>query len=196
MRVRAEDAFGDERALGLETAALTLTLIDEGRAMEATVAPDAGPLPAGAVAAGGVGIWAILALALLGGLILNLMPCVLPVLSLKLLSRGRNMAAAPRVHVRAGFLADLGGHRQSRSWLLATAPGRAGCPPASAVGWGIQFQQPLVHHGGHGAWSITLFACQSVGPVRDPAAALRGRAGRGQGVGRAWRRAGPGRAFR
>ena len=60
--------------------ALTLTLVDGKRALESTAA---------VVAAGSAlsrGYLSILMLALLGGLILNLMPCVLPVLSIKLLS--------------------------------------------------------------------------------------------------------------
>lgn len=46
----------------------------------------------------------MLATALLGGQILNLMPCVLPVLSLKLVSVARHGGAAPRA-IRLGFLA-------------------------------------------------------------------------------------------
>src|SRR3546814_17732327 len=54
----------------------------------------------------------ILGIALLGGLILNLMPCVLPVLSLKLLSVVQQGGRA-RSAVRASFLASAAGDRKS-----------------------------------------------------------------------------------
>lgn len=83
---------------------------------------------------------AALLLALLGGLILNLMPCVLPVLSLKALSllQGSESPHQPRQHVlayTAGVLLSmlaLGG--------LVLALRQAGL----ALGWGFQLQQPLV----------------------------------------------------
>ena len=50
----------------------------------------------------------MLGVALLGGLILNFMPCVLPVLSLKLPRRIEH-GAAPRRAVRLGFLATAAG---------------------------------------------------------------------------------------
>ncbi|HET7126479.1 MAG TPA: thioredoxin family protein, partial [Lysobacter sp.] len=83
---------------------------------------------------------ASLLFALLGGLVLNLMPCVLPVLSLKALSltgsgesreRARRHALAYTAGVLAAFAA-LG--------ALALALRNAGL----ALGWGFQLQQPLV----------------------------------------------------
>jgi suppressor for copper-sensitivity B len=82
----------------------------------------------------------ILGLALLGGLILNLMPCVLPVLSLKLLSVV-DQGGRARGQVRAAFLASAAGIVFS---FLVLAAGAAGLKAAGlAVGWGVQFQQPL-----------------------------------------------------
>lgn len=81
-----------------------------------------------------------LGLALLGGLILNLMPCVLPVLSLKLLAVLRHQGA-PRREIRVGFLATAAGVITS---MLAIGALLAGLKAAgAAVGFGIQFQQPL-----------------------------------------------------
>jgi len=86
------------------------------------------------------GLLASLLLALFGGLILNLMPCVLPVLSLKALSlvqggenpqRARTHALAYTAGVLISFAA-LG--------ALALALRKAGL----ALGWGFQLQQPLV----------------------------------------------------
>ena len=85
-------------------------------------------------------VWAALLLAFLGGIILNLMPCVLPVLSLKALglASSSETPAKARAHalwytagVLVSFLA-LGG--------LAIALRQAGL----ALGWGFQLQQPLV----------------------------------------------------
>lgn len=77
---------------------------------------------------------------LLGGLILNLMPCVLPVLSLKLLSV-INHAGENKTRIRRGFLATSAGILVS-FWVLAAATITLQ-QTGMALGWGIQFQQPL-----------------------------------------------------
>ena len=82
----------------------------------------------------------ILALAFLGGLILNLMPCVLPVLSIKLLSVVEH-GGRDRREVRAGFLASAAGIIVS--FLVLAAVAVALKSAGASVGWGIQFQQPL-----------------------------------------------------
>ena len=85
-----------------------------------------------------LGLAAALALAFAGGLILNLMPCVLPVLSIKVLgfARGRD-AQAMRMHgllYGAGVLASF----------LALAGLLIGLKAAgAAVGWGFQLQSPV-----------------------------------------------------
>ncbi|MFQ5971942.1 MAG: protein-disulfide reductase DsbD family protein [Alphaproteobacteria bacterium] len=135
--VGAEDAFGEPGPIDVTSEPLVVTLIDGERAMEAQISPAFGPLGGGA--ASGISFWAILALALVGGLILNLMPCVLPVLSIKLLSVVGHGGGDPR-HVRIGFLAATAGIVSS---FLLLATGLAVLKLAgSAVGWGIQFQQP------------------------------------------------------
>jgi suppressor for copper-sensitivity B len=111
---------------------LTLTLYDGKRALEAAIRPE----PSAAAPA----LPPILALALLGGFILNFMPCVLPVLALKLLGAveqgGRERAA-----IRLSFLASAAGILFS---FLALAAALIGLKAAgAAVGWGIQFQQPI-----------------------------------------------------
>jgi thiol:disulfide interchange protein DsbD len=97
------------------------------------------PAPAAAPAAAGPSLLGIVLLALLGGLLLNLMPCVLPVLSLKALSfveqaresraQGLALAGAFTAGVLACFWALAG-------VVLALKQGGA------AVGWGFQFQEP------------------------------------------------------
>lgn len=103
---------------------------------------NAGSTAGGANAGGspGVGLaWALL-LALVGGLVLNLMPCVLPVLAIKavgVLESGESREAARRHALAYGagvicsFLA-IG--------LAILALRSAG----HAVGWGTQLQQPLI----------------------------------------------------
>ncbi|MET0893695.1 MAG: protein-disulfide reductase DsbD [Pseudoxanthomonas sp.] len=81
-----------------------------------------------------------LLLALLGGLVLNLMPCVLPVLSLKALSLADSGRGGG--HARAGALWYTAGVLSSFIALgaIAIALRAAG----QALGWGFQLQQPLV----------------------------------------------------
>lgn len=113
---------------------LTVTLADGPRGAERTVVPVA-------AANGGatVSLAVILGLALLGGLILNLMPCVLPVLSIKLLGVVSHGGRAPG-EVRLSFIATAAGIVFS---FLVLAAGLIGVKTAGGViGWGIQFQQP------------------------------------------------------
>jgi suppressor for copper-sensitivity B len=90
------------------------------------------PKPAGSLAL-------TLLLAVLGGLILNAMPCVLPVLSLKVFGLVRS-AGHGRAEVVRGALATSAGILVSFLALgLAAVSFRAA---GAAVGWGVQFQHP------------------------------------------------------
>jgi suppressor for copper-sensitivity B len=129
---------------------LRMTTVDGVRAAEAEITPVLGSLPPLAADASRI---TILGLALLGGLILNLMPCVLPVLSLKLLALA-GYAGAERRAARLGLLATAAGVIVSFGLLAAAlillkAAG-------NAIGWGIQFQQPWFLAGM--ALVTTLFA--------------------------------------
>jgi suppressor for copper-sensitivity B len=129
---------------------LVLTMIDGSRAVEQQLkvrqgqvaldqvaAPSIVPvLPAVSLAA----FLGILGLALIGGFILNFMPCVLPILSLKLLSVVGHGGGGMR-DVRRGFLASAAGIVVSFLVLGTVAVAlKAG---GQAAGWGIQFQHPL-----------------------------------------------------
>ncbi|WP_343560266.1 protein-disulfide reductase DsbD family protein [Kiloniella sp. b19] len=85
-------------------------------------------------------LFEVLLLAVLGGLILNVMPCVLPVLSLKFLSLV-NKADRERSEARKGFLVTVSGIMVS-FWALALGAILLKVLGLS-VGWGIQFQQPV-----------------------------------------------------
>lgn len=80
---------------------------------------------------------AMLLLALLGGLVLNIMPCVLPVLSLKMLGAVKHGGKNNR-EVRQSFLASVAGILTFFMVLagLTIAAKNAG----QAVGWGFHFQ--------------------------------------------------------
>lgn len=124
---------------------LTLTVLDGGRAIETRVTPHSGSLDTGALGPAMAGssamaLGGILLLALLGGLILNLMPCVLPVLSLKLLSVVGHGGGESR-QVRIGFLASSAGIMAS--FLLLAGALSALQAAGASIGWGIQFQQPV-----------------------------------------------------
>lgn len=85
-------------------------------------------------------LWLALLLALGGGLILNLMPCVLPVLSLKALSLAQGggdhrKARSQALWYTAGVLASF-----AAVGAAALALRQAGL----ALGWGFQLQQPGV----------------------------------------------------
>ena len=127
----------------LSGTAVTLTVVDGTRAIEKKVALAAAAtsLPDAAVGeSGGSSLLVILGLAFLGGLILNLMPCVLPVLSIKLLSVVGH-GGGDRGAVRAGFLASAAGILVS--FLVLATAAVALSSAGRAVGWGIQFQEPV-----------------------------------------------------
>jgi suppressor for copper-sensitivity B len=121
----------------LAGAAIRVTVVDEPRSLEADTTPVAGT--SSSATEDGSALLVMLAVALLGGLILNLMPCVLPVLSIKILGV-LGHGGGERTHVRASFLASSAGIVASFLALavLAILVKQAG----QAVGWGIQFQQP------------------------------------------------------
>ncbi|HEY6336227.1 MAG TPA: protein-disulfide reductase DsbD domain-containing protein [Alphaproteobacteria bacterium] len=114
---------------------LTLTLVDGARSVETRITASAGPAKSE-----GATFALMLLLALLGGLILNLMPCVLPVLSLKLLGVVTH-GGAGRGAVRVSFLASAAGI--VFAFLLLAAATIAVKLAGHAVGWGIQFQEPV-----------------------------------------------------
>lgn len=85
-------------------------------------------------------LWAPLLFAFLGGMILNLMPCVLPVLSIKVLSLVQAAGSSHRAPVSHSLLYTAG--ILVSFWILAgllLALRGAG----EALGWGFQLQAPL-----------------------------------------------------
>ena len=118
---------------------LTLTIVNGDRALEQRIkAPgiNATPKP---IAPKPLALGLVLLFALAGGFILNLMPCVLPVLSLKVLSAVGHGGGETRL-VRQSFLMTAAG-------ILFSFLALAGMTIALkelglTLGWGVQFQQP------------------------------------------------------
>lgn len=86
----------------------------------------------------GLTVWAALAFAFLGGIILNIMPCVLPVLSLKALSISRQSdSRALRIEGLAYTAGVLVSFAVVAGGLIALQ--QAG----ESIGWGFQLQSPV-----------------------------------------------------
>jgi thiol:disulfide interchange protein len=137
---------GEAFAKGAAPGSVAGVLAVDGRAYEVTATPGPplegsgglGPPPAEAGAAAGLGL--ALAGAFLGGLILNLMPCVFPILSIKAAALAGHAGETARA--RAHALAFLGGVLAS---FLGLALALEGAKTAgAAVGWGFQLQSPIV----------------------------------------------------
>lgn len=131
--VPVTDEWGDKPA-SLEGKALSFVLTNGDRAQQTSLT--VGATPDAPSAPGGIGKMVLFAL--LGGLILNLMPCVLPVMGMKLNSILH--AGSDSRTIRLRFLATSAGIVTSFMLLAAmvTALKLAG----ASLGWGIQFQNP------------------------------------------------------
>jgi thiol:disulfide interchange protein/DsbC/DsbD-like thiol-disulfide interchange protein len=158
---------GSERAIRVD--------VEIGR----EIAGSAGASPGLATGASGPGLLGAIGLAFIGGLILNLMPCVLPVLSIKVLSligqadapmgaRMRN-AGAYTLGVLAAFWALAG-------LLIAL---RAG---GEQLGWGFQLQSPPVIAGLASLFFLIALNLFGVFEVGMSLTRLGGKSGEGPGA--------------
>ncbi|MGG4661685.1 protein-disulfide reductase DsbD family protein [Providencia vermicola] len=137
--IDVSDDWGEESPnLTGKTVSFVVTDGDISQQISSEVAPFTGAIsPNGAGSA--ISLWQVVLFAVVGGLILNLMPCVLPVLAMKLGS----VLIVPQGEqktIRRQFLLSSSGILVS-FWLLALLMTllRVG---QQAVGWGIQFQNP------------------------------------------------------
>lgn len=145
--------FNARRGVGILQTPLTFTVVDQTSFGEFSREPViVQPAPS-------LKQWArIVFLALMGGLILNLMPCVLPVLALKFLAITEHRDKSIN-QVRKGFLASAAGIIAA---FLALAVGVLALKAVGVfVGWGIQFQQPVFLTAM--AFILTLFAANMFG---------------------------------
>lgn len=88
----------------------------------------------------GLSLFSLLAIALLGGFILNFMPCVLPVLSLKVMSLVKQSKKKHTDHAKQGFF--ITGLGIIASFLLLALLTIILKESGQAFGWGIHFQNP------------------------------------------------------
>lgn len=79
--------------------------------------------------------------AFIGGLILNLMPCVLPILAMKALAVASHAGRPDSEAAREGFAYGIGAVVSFAALGMAVVLLRAG---GAAVGWGFQLQEPEV----------------------------------------------------
>jgi suppressor for copper-sensitivity B len=149
---------------------VTVTVVDGERSLEQSSTVGATAMAAGGALPGvSVGpekmhrLAAMLGVAFIGGLILNLMPCVLPVLSIKLLAMVGHGGGRRRA-VRAGFVAAAAGILFSFLLLAGTLVLLK--TTGHAVGWGLQFQQPWFLTAM--VMVVTLFACNLWGLFEMP----------------------------
>lgn len=109
-----------------------------------SLAPAGAPESGGSDAALGGGFFGLLALAFAGGLILNLMPCVFPVLGLKIMHFVGKAGTDKKKVARHGFVFAAG--VLVSFWILAgvLAVLRSG---GEQLGWGFQLQEPMFVYG-------------------------------------------------
>jgi thiol:disulfide interchange protein len=86
-------------------------------------------------------LWIAILWAFLGGLILNLMPCVLPVLSLKVLSLLQHAGNATSERLREGILFAVGVKGTFVALALILVALRSA---GEELGWGFQLQNPWI----------------------------------------------------
>ncbi len=128
---------------GLPGKNITVTLVDKttSRAVEKSLSlGGAAAAPQEATPVERPGLGAMILLALLGGLILNLMPCVLPVIALKAVTFASHGGGTPK-GVRLSFLSTSAGILFSFLVLAVAVMGMR--QAGMSVGWGMQFQSPL-----------------------------------------------------
>lgn len=132
--------------VSVESMPLTITLANGNRSVEHVFAPGQAATPAPAAPApmpspaASVSLALMLLFGLLGGLILNIMPCVLPVLSIKLLGVIRKSGSNRRDIASAFLITALGIVISFITLALLIILLRN---IGMNVGWGFHFQEPL-----------------------------------------------------
>ena len=114
------------------------------------VVPDAAGGESGA-AAGDITLWVAFLSAFLGGLILNVMPCVLPILAMKALALAGHGGRHHSEAAREGFAYSAGAILSFLVFGLVIVLLRQG---GDVVGWGFQLQEPIAVAG----FALLIFA--------------------------------------
>ncbi len=161
---------GAEQRLGLADSGIVLRLVPGAKVRTARMlggvlvltSPDGsvhalnvdatpGAVPPAHFADNGAGTAIALLFAFLGGLILNLMPCVLPVLAMKALAVASTAGADKREAAGEGLAYGAGAILSFLALGLSVVLLRAG---GEAAGWGFQLQEPRVVAG----FALLMFA--------------------------------------
>ncbi len=119
-----------------------------------------------------IALWQAVWLAFAGGLLLNLMPCVFPVLAMKAMALAR-LGGAARTAVRAEVGAYTAGVLLSFLLLAAALIGLRAA--GSAAGWGFQFTEPAFVVAM--AWLMLAVGLNLSGVYAVPGVVLGGRRG-------------------
>lgn len=137
-----EETLGDgataRQALQISVPATGGAVTPDGAAPGAAASAAATRPTAAASETAGLGLGLALVFALLGGMVLNLMPCVFPVLSMKALALVRHEAEHARAHGLVYTAGVLVCFAAVAGVLIALRAGGA------EIGWGFQLQDPLV----------------------------------------------------
>ena len=112
-------------------------------------------------------LWAALQGALVGGAILNLMPCVFPILAVKVMGFARH-ADNVRAHRVAGMAYSAG---VVVSFIVLGAAIVALRAAGEQLGWGFQLQSPLFIAALAALFTLTLIASPSMSTRLSPAIA-------------------------
>ena len=128
----------------------------DGSVQALSVAAPPGPVPAavfsgGGAASGDMTLWLALISAFIGGLILNAMPCVLPILAMKALALAGHAGKDRREAAVEGFSYAAGAVASFLVFGLVIVALRQG---GQAVGWGFQQQNPVAV----GGFALLIFA--------------------------------------
>ena len=136
IRIALHPASAFKRASALKGVVVLQDPASQESALQVTAKPGASPTMPRSV----VPLWQALLLAVAAGLILNLMPCVFPILAMKALGLAR-LSGQARSTVRGHALAYTAGVLLAFGGLAAIllALRAAG----DATGWGFQFQSPV-----------------------------------------------------
>lgn len=147
--------------------------------VDVEVAGNTSSLPGPAASTSGTGVLGALGLAFIGGLILNLMPCVLPVLSIKVLSLVGQAEAPAGARMRNAGAYSLG--VLVAFWALAglLIALRAG---GEQLGWGFQLQSPPVIAGLASLFFLIALNLFGVFEVGMSLTRLGGKGGEGAGA--------------
>ena len=127
----------------------------DGSVQALSVAAPPGPVPAaefsGGAASGDITLWLAVLFAFFGGLILNAMPCVLPILAMKALALAGHAGKDRREAAVEGFAYSAGAVGSFLVFGLVIVALRQG---GQAVGWGFQQQNPVAVAG----FALLMFA--------------------------------------